>query len=205
MGTWYIIAQIFGVITICFELATYQIKEKTKFFKTSAIGSFFWLCMFICIGLATGMSTQLSVILAAIYSTLRNIIFYWIFQKEDPKHKERGLRILLVMVGISLVAGVFTVLSAPPQIRWLHISGVIAAVLFAVSQYLPGVHSVRLGVLLVAVLIGLTQTPLNILYGDLRWNIMGILIELAKITSVAVFYIRYAAAPKKPQIMMAKP
>jgi hypothetical protein len=205
MNYWYIVAQVFGAITIGFELFTYQIKDKTKFFLVSGIGSVFWLCMFIAIGLATGMSTQLSLILAAVYSILRNFIFFWMFKQNTPEAKERGLRIILVMVSLAIVAGIFTVLSAPPQIRWLHISGIVAAVLFAIGQYMPGVHYVRLSVLLVAVFVGLTQTPLNILYGDLRWNIMGILIELAKVSSVLVFYIRYAAQPKTSQIKFSKP
>lgn len=126
-------------------------------------------------------------------------------KKDTPEAKERGLRIILVFVGFVLLAGVFTVLSAPPQVRWLHILGVFAAVLFAVSQYLPGVHYVRGGVLMVAILVGLTQTPINILDGDFRWNIMGIAIESAKIISVVVFYVRYLSQPKKPQIVLAKP
>lgn len=205
MNTWYIIAQILGIITITFEIITYQMKEKTKFFMVSSLSSFFWLLMFIAIGLATGMSTQLSLILAAVYSTVRNGLFYWMFKKDTPETKERGLRILLFMVALSLCAGVFTVLSAPPQVRWLHLLGVAASVLFAISQYLPGVHYVRGGVVLVAVLIGLTQTPINILEGDFRWNIMGIAIELAKVISVVVFYIRYLSQPKKSQIQFTKP
>jgi len=34
---------------------------------------------------------------------------------------------------------------------------------------------------------------------------MGTLIELAKITSVAVFYIRRSSQPKKPALQFAKP
>jgi len=205
MSTWYIIAQIFGLITITFEIITYQIKDKQKFFLVSTISSFFWLLMFIAIGFATGMNTQLSLILAGVYSTIRNLIFFWMHKKDTPEAKERGLRTILVFVFFVLIAGVFTVLSAPPQVRWLHILGVIAAVLFAVSQYLPGVHYVRGGVLMTAILVGLTQTPINILSGDFRWNIMGLAIESAKIISVLVFYIRYLAKPKEPQIMLAKP
>ena len=205
MNTWYLIAQFFGVITIIFEIITYQIKEKKKFFLVSTISSFFWLLMFIAIGLATSMNTQLSLILAGVYSTIRNGLFYWMNKKDTPKTKELGLRILLSFVALVIVAGVFTILSAPPQIRWLHIAGLVAAVLFAVSQYMPGVHYVRGGVVLVAVLVMLTQTPLNILYGDFRWNIMGVMIESAKILSVVIFYIKYSLEPKKPQINFAKP
>ena len=205
MNNWYIIAQIFGVITITLEIVTYQIKDKKKFFLVSTTSSFFWLLMFISIGLATSMNTQLSLILAGVYSTVRNGLFYWMFKKDTPQTKELGLRILLLFISGVLIVGVFTVLSATPHIRWLHIAGVVAAVIFAVTQYLPGVHYVRGGVVLVAVLVGLTQTPLNILEGDIRWNIMGIAIESAKIISTIIFYIRYAIQPKKPQLQFSKP
>jgi len=204
MNTWYIIAQILGIITICFEFSSYQIKDKTKYFLVTGIGSFFWLTMFIAIGLATGMSTQLSLIVAATYSTFRNLIFYRIFSKNTPESKEAGLNFLLVMIAIALVAGTITVMNAPAEVRWLHILGMVAALGFVVGQYLPGVHYVRISVVIYAFIVLLTQTPMNILYGDFRWNIMGILIESAKILSVVVFYVRYAKEPKKPQLQFAK-
>ena len=64
-NTWFIVAQVLGLITIGFEFASYQIKDKTRYFLITGIGSFFWMTMFIAIGLATGMSTQLSLIVAA--------------------------------------------------------------------------------------------------------------------------------------------
>jgi len=91
------------------------------------------------------------------------------------------------------------------QVRWLHTLGMIAALSFVVGQYLPGVHYVRITVMFYAAVVLLTQTPLNILDGDFRWNIMGILIESAKMISVIVFYVRYASEPKKPQLQFAKP
>jgi len=81
----------------------------------------------------------------------------------------------------------------------------IAALSFVIGQYLPGVHYVRITVSFYAVIVILTQTPLNILYGDFRWNIMGIAIEVAKILSVVVFYVRFSKNPKQPQLQFAKP
>jgi hypothetical protein len=75
LGGWFIAAQILGLITICFEFWSYQIKDKAKYFLVTGIGSFFWMTMFISIGLATGMSTQVSLIVAATYSTFRNLVF----------------------------------------------------------------------------------------------------------------------------------
>ena len=203
--TWYIIAQVFGLITIIFEFMTYQIKDKAKYFLSTGVGSLFWIMMFLSIGFATGMSTQLSLLLAATYSTIRNLVFYRIFSKNTPQSKEAGLIFLLVMIVIALVAGTATVLSAPEQVRWLHILGLFAALGFVIGQYLPGVHYVRITVVFYAAIVLLTQTPLNILEGDFRWNIMGILIEVAKISSVLVFYMRYSSQPKQPQLKFVKP
>ena len=205
MNIWYIIAQILGLITIGFEFTSYQTKDKTRYFLITGIGSLFWMMMFISIGIATGMSTQLSLILAATYSTVRNLMFFRIFSVNTAASKERGLNFLLVMIVIALVAGTVTVLNAPEQVRWLHILGLFAALGFVVGQYLPGVHYVRVSVVIYAVIVLLTQTPLNILEGDFRWNIMGVLIETAKIVSVIVFYARYAHSPKEPQLQFAKP
>jgi len=205
LNTWYIVAQILGLITIGFEFASYQIKDKTKYFLVTGIGSFFWMAMFIAIGLATGMSTQLSLIVASSYSTIRNLVFFRIFSKNTPESKEAGLIFLLVMIGVALVAGTITVINAPEQVRWLHILGLITALAFVIGQYLPGVHYVRITVVFYAIVVLLTQTPLNILYGDFRWNIMGVLIESAKIISVLVFYARFSTQPKKPSLQLAKP
>ena len=52
MNTWYIVAQVLGLITICFEFTSYQITDKRKYFLITGIGSFFWMMMFVAIGLA---------------------------------------------------------------------------------------------------------------------------------------------------------
>ena len=205
MNTWYIIAQVLGLVTICFEFTSYQVKDKANYFLVTGIGSVFWMAMFVAMGLASDMSTQLSLIVAATYSVFRNLIFAGIFRKNTPKSKEAGLIFLLVMIVVALTAGGIAILNAPVQVRWLHSLGLIAALGFVVGQYLPGVHYVRVTVFVYAVVVMLTQTPLNILYGDFRWNIMGILIETAKMISVMVFYMRYASEPKKPQLQFAKP
>lgn len=202
---WFILAQVLGLITIVLEFITYQIKDKPKFFFISGISSFFWLLMFVAIGLATDMSTQLSLIVAAVYSTIRNLVFFRIFSKNTPESKEAGLIFLLVMIAIAVVAGTITVLNAPEQVRWLHILGLFTALTFVIGQYLPGVHYVRIAIIFYAIVVFLTQTPINILYGEFRWNILGMLIEVAKISSVVVFYAKYYTQPKSPQLQFEKP
>ncbi|MCL2522020.1 MAG: YgjV family protein [Erysipelotrichales bacterium] len=205
MNTWFIIAQILGVITLSFEFLSYQIKNKSKYFLTTGISSFFWMTMFVAMGLATGMSTQLSLIVAATYSTIRNLVFWRIFTKNTPKSKEIGINFLLFMIVVALIAGTLAIANSPAQVRWLHIIGLIAALGFVIGQYLPGVHYVRITVVLYALVVIVTQTPVNILEGNFRWNIMGILIEVAKISSVIIFYLRFAKDEKKPQLQFAKP
>jgi hypothetical protein len=205
VNMWFIIAQVLGVITIIFEFTSYQIENKSKYFLVTGIGSFFWVTMFFAIGMATGMSTQISLIVAATYSTIRNLVFWKIFAKNTPQSKEFGINFLLLMVVVALVAGTLAIINAPEQVRWLHTLGLITALAFVIGQYLPGVHYVRIAVVFYAAVVILTQTPLNILEGDFRWNIMGILIEVAKISSVFIFYLRYAKEPNKPQLQFAKP
>ncbi|MCL1924336.1 MAG: YgjV family protein [Defluviitaleaceae bacterium] len=205
LSGWFLVAQILGLITIGFEFASYQIKNKSKYFLVTGVGSFFWLLMFFSMGMATGMDTQLSLIVAAIYSTFRNLVFWQIFKHNTPKSQEAGLIFLLIMIVVALTAGTFTVLNAPADVRWLHILGLITALGFVVGQYLPGVHYVRISVVFYALVVILTQTPLNILYGDFRWNVMGIAIEGAKILSVIAFYIKYSKEPHKPLIQLSKP
>ena len=218
VNTWFLIAQVFGVITICFEFASYQIKEKAKYFLCTGIGSLFWSLMFVSIGMATGIGTQSSLIVAGTYSTVRNLVFWRTFSLNTAKSKEFGLKFLLVMIVIAFVAGGLAVGSQPREVILWHILGMIGAISFVIGQYLPGVHFVRITVTFYAATVLLTQTPLNILEGvdmnfmgvmlyNVRWNFMGIAIEAAKILSVIVFYIRYAKEPKvrKPELVFAKP
>ena len=205
MNTWFLMAQILGIVTITFEFWSYQIKDKVRYFLITGIGSFFWMTMFFSIGMATGMATQASLIVASSYSTIRNLVFHRIFKKNTADSKEKGLIFLLVMIVVALIAGTLTVIGAPAEVRWLHALGMLTSISFVIGQYLPGVHYVRITVVFYAVIVFLTQTPLNILYGDFRWNIMGMMIESSKIISVIVFYFRFAREEKSPQIQLAKP
>ena len=196
MNTWFFIAQALGIITIFFEFTSYQITDKRQYFLRAGIGSFFWMLMFVAMGISTGMSTQLSLVLAAGYSAIRNIVFFFIFKHNTGRSKEIGINFLLSMIVVALLAGTMTVLNAPIEVRWLHIIGLITALIFVVGQYLPGVHYVRISTIFYSLAVIATQTPLNILYGDFRWNIMGIAIEMAKLVSIAVFYVKYSKEPK---------
>jgi len=188
MNTWFIMAQIFGAVTMGFEFACYQIKDKRRYFLITGIASFFWALMFVSMGMATSMDTQLSLVLAGTYSTVRNLVFWRIFKDDSPKAKKAGRIFLVFMMVVGITAGISTVMGVPDQVRWIHALGLFTAMTFVVGQYLPGDHWVRITVIFYAVGVILTQTPLNILEGDFRWNVMGILIEMTKIVSVLIFY-----------------
>ncbi|MCL2255377.1 MAG: YgjV family protein [Firmicutes bacterium] len=193
MSPWFILAQVFGVVTITLEFISYQIKNRRKYFLFAGLSSLFWTGMFVFIGLATGMQTQFTLILAAAYSTIRALVFWWIFKKDTPKRRRAGKIFLAIMIVVALVAGAIGIIQTPAEVRWMHIVGFVFALGFVIGQYLPGRHYVRIAVVFYAAAVLLTQTPLNILYPDpstgLRWNIMGILIEVSKILSVIVFYL----------------
>ena len=212
MNNWFIAAQILGIITICFEFASYQIKDKTKYFLVNGFGSLFWALMFVAIGMATGLHTQVTLIIVALVGTVRNFIFFGTFSVNTAKSREVGLICLIVVMIVGLSSGIYTVLQMPTQVMWLHALGLVAALAFVLGQYMPGVHAVRITVVIYAIMVILTQTPINIgvfadgtVYEGFRWNIMGILIEMAKISSVLVFYLRLSKQEQKPRLSLRQP
>ncbi|MCL2569809.1 MAG: YgjV family protein [Firmicutes bacterium] len=196
MSTWFIIAQIFGIITIGFEFASYQIKDKQKYLLVNGIGSALWAVMFVAIGMATSMSTQVSLIIVAVYSSTRALVFFWIFRKDSKRRRMAGKIFLGFMILVALSAGIYVIVGLPTrEVQILQSVALVFALGFVIGQYMPGKHPVRITVFFYAILLLLTQTPLNILYAEpplnFRWNPMGMLIELAKMSSVLVFYFMF--------------
>ena len=192
MSPWFIVAQVLGAVVICFEFASYQIKDKRRYLLVNGIGSALWAVMFIAMGLATTMSTQLNLAIVGAYSSIRALVFWWIFAKDTPKRRLYARIFLGIMIAIALSAGIFLIVTELPTIETQILQAItlIFALGFVIGQYLPGKHPVRITVFLYAVMLFLNQTPLAILDGEgiERWNIMGMLIEAAKMASVLVFY-----------------
>ena len=180
---WFIIAQILGVITIIFDFISYQIKDQRKYLLFFSIGSLFWTLMFITIG------AQIPVILAALFSFLRGMVFWWIFAKNTRRRKIAGKAFLYVALTIGLVGAIQAVAHATPETRWLQIFMLVTAMLFIIGQYLPSKHYVRVFAVFYAVAVLLLNTPLD------TFNPMGIMIELAKIVSIGVFYAKMVYKP----------
>ena len=174
---WFIISQIFGLITIIFDFAALQIKNQRKYLLVTSIGSFFWMMMFI-----TG-GAQVPIILAAVFSALRGMVFWWIFKKDTPKRKIAGKTFLYVALAIGLVGAIIGIVNAEPSTIYLQVIMLVTALLFVVGQYLPSKHYLRAFGFLYAVSVLLINTPLD------SFNPMGIAIEAAKIISIIIFYI----------------
>jgi len=195
INVWFIIAQILGAITICFEFASYQIKDKRKYLLVNGIGSAFWAMMFLAMGMAIGMDTQINLFIVGVYSSIRALVFWWISAKDTLLRKRIGRAFLGLMIAIALGAGIFMITRLPStQVIILQSIALVFALGFVIGQYMPGKHPVRISVFFYAIMLFLAATPLNNIDGSgiERWNIMGMLIEFAKISSVVVFYSRLA-------------
>ena len=190
-NAWFLLAQVMGLVTICFEFVSYQIKDQRKYLLVTSVGNVFWALMFVFMGLAGIMGEVTIMIIAAGFGTLRGMIFWWIFAKNSKRRKIAGRAVLYfslaVMMPFTIIA--ITRLSLPQQII-IQSLGLVTGLLFIVGQYLPSKHYLRVFVFMYATVVLIGSTPLN-LTGAERWNPMGIVIESAKIMSVLVFYIRF--------------
>jgi len=199
ISTWYILAQLMGVITICFEFASYQIQNQRKYLLVTSIGNVFWALMFVFLGLHVNMQSVLIMIIAALFGTFRGLIWYWIFAKNTEKRRIAGRVVLYVSLAIVLVSTSRVIYNLPlPQQQIIQTLGLLGGMLFIIGQYLPSKHYLRAFVTFYAIMVLIGQTPLNLIDGDkTSWNVMGILIETAKIVSVIVFYCRMMLAKKE--------
>jgi hypothetical protein len=192
---WFILAQVMGVITICFEFASYQIKDQRKYLLTTSVGNIFWMLMFLFLGFHTEIRLTQAMIFAASFGVLRGLIFWWVFGKKSKARKIIGRVTLYVSLAIAMPFTILTIITLPyPSQVILQSIGLITAMLFIIGQYLPSKHYLRVFVFMYAVMVLLGNTPLNLIDEDgvRTWNYMGMVIEFAKIASVAVFYILYS-------------
>jgi len=202
--TWFILAQVMGLVTICIEFVSYQIKNQRKYLLVTSIANIFWAMMFLFMGFHTAMSSVFIMIVAALFGTLRGMIFWWIFAKNTRKRKIIGrvalYASLLVMLPFTIMAIVKLPLTTQIIIQTL---GLATGLLFIVGQYLPSKHYLRLFTFMYATMVLIGSTPLNLIdeAGNGYWNYSGILIELSKIVSIIVFYtlliwVKRAAIPE---------
>jgi hypothetical protein len=178
----FVVAQVFGVITLVFNFVAFQIKNQRKYLLTTSIGSTFWTLMYVFVG------AQLPILIAASFSALRGLVFWWIFAKDSPARKKAGKIFLYVALAGALLGSVIGIVVAggeliKPETLALQIVMLGTALLFIVGQYLPSKHYLRIFALFYATTVLLTNTPLD------TFNPMGILIEAANIISIFVFYV----------------
>jgi len=200
ISLWYILAQVMGVITICFEFASYQIHDQRKYLLVTSISNIFWALMFFFIGLDTTIACVQVMIIAALFGTVRGLIWYWVFGENTRGRQIIGRVVLYASLAIVLPVTVLSIIKLPyTQQIIIQSIGLLGGMLFIVGQYLPSKHYLRAFVTFYAIMVLIGQTPLNLIdeNGVGHWNIMGILIEAAKIISVIVFYSRLLLARKE--------
>ena len=128
---------------------------------------------------------------SAAFGVIRSLIFWWIFAENTKKRIIAGKVALYIFLAISLVVGIMainTAMKTDVVAGYIQLFSMVCAVLFVIGQYLPGNHFVRIFQVLYSIAMFLIATPLNILEGDFRWNIMGMVIESFKIISIIFFY-----------------
>ena len=200
---WYVLAQIMGVVTIGFEFWSYQIPNQRKYLLVTSIGNIFWALMFLFLGLHVNIKSILIMIIAALFGTLRGLIWWWIFEKETKRRRIAGRIVLYASLAIVLFSTSRAIINLDyTQQVIIQSLGLLGGMLFIVGQYLPSKHYLRVFVTFYAIMVLIGQTPLNLIddAGETSWNVMGILIEAAKITSVIVFYFRIMLAKKEERV-----
>ena len=207
ISLWYILAQLMGVVTICFEFWSYQIHNQRKYLLVTSIGNIFWALMFVFIGLHVNFKSIQIMIIAALFGTFRGLIWWWIFGKDTKERRIAGRIVLYASLVIVLFSTTRAIFATDDYGNFVLINrqiivqcfGLIGGMLFIVGQYLPSKHYLRVFVTFYALMVLLGQTPINLIddNGETSWNIMGILIETAKIVSVIVFYGRLLMLSKE--------
>jgi len=193
---WFLLAQLMGIITICFEFASYQIKNQRKYLLVTSIGNIFWMLMFVFIGLQLEFNNVLPLIFAAGLGVMRGFIFWWAFGKNTKRRKLIGRITLYASIAIALP---FTIIAITRMEfvtqQVLNSFGLVAALLFIIGQYLPSKHYLRAFTFLYAAFVFLGSTPIILRstneHGVIvhEWNYIGMAIELTKIISIIIFYI----------------
>ena len=204
---WFYLAQLMGVITICFEFASYQIKNQRKYLLVTSIANIFWMFMFIFMGFYTSMGVARVMILAAAFGVARGMVFWWIFAKNTKKRKIMGRVALYISLAIMMPFAIMAIVELPLERQIIIQSiGLFTGILFIVGQYLPSKHYLRLFAFMYASMVLIGNTPLVLIdnAGTGYWNPMGIMIESAKIASVLVFYVRYIITRKVNEIYQLK-
>ena len=176
----FILGQAFGVLTLIFNFWAYQQEDQRKYFLRFAIGSGFWLAMFLTMG------AQVPVLLVAIFSTIRGFTFWWTLGADSPWRRMVARRAVYASMAIALVASVIAIPDARPETQPLQLFLMVSVLAFAVGQYMPGVYFVRFAALAYAAAVILLNTPLD------TFNPIGIIIEVNNILAVAVFFWGYS-------------
>jgi len=178
--TRFIIAQVFGLLTLAFNFWSYQAQDQRAYLGRFATGSLFWLAMFITMG------AQLPIMLVATASTVRGFLFYWALGQDSPFRRMFARRMMYTTLALSFIGAIAIIPQTRPEAIPFQIMLAITGVLFIVGQYMPGIYLVRIFAVFYAIAVLLLNTPLD------TFNPIGIIIEVNNLLAVAVFFIGYA-------------
>jgi hypothetical protein len=181
----FILAQVLGLGTLIFNFWSYQTTDQRKYFKRFTIGSGFWFLMFLAIG------AQLPVMLVSSVSVIRGIVFYWALSEDTPFRRMVARRTMYTTLIVAVVAAVPTIMTVAPATIPIQVFLLIGVFAFVIGQYMPGVYLVRIGAVVYALSLILSNSPLD------TFNPMGIIIELNNLLAVAVFFVGFYKANKE--------
>jgi hypothetical protein len=173
----FVLAQVFGLLTLVFNFWSYQMEDQRKYFLRFAVGSGFWLAMYLTMG------AQVPVLLVATFSTLRGFMFWWALGADSPWRRMIARRTMYTSLAIAAVASVIAIPDARPETQPFQVFLLVGVVLFVVGQYMPGVYFVRISATVYALAVLLLNTPLD------TFNPIGIIIELNNLVAIAVFFV----------------
>ena len=169
----YIVSQIFGILTLASFFTAMQIKNKTNHLIFMASGSIFGSAMYFFLGMQ---------FLSSIWfiGFFRSLSFAWVNSNREKIPKNISLIVLMFFVSVLIIT---TAITFQSWIDWAIITVSLGNV---VTAWMKGyIHLMRFFIILKAIFVIIVNINNNAV------NIMGIIIELNYLIGIIIFYIRY--------------
>ena len=182
---WFTIAQVFGLITICIDFWAYQDKRPKNYLLKTSLASIAWFFCFLFMALATGWSTSISLLVISSISVIRGLGIYCFYERKKVK-----TAFFCTVMCIALAGWIVSFVLVPPEVLWLHLVLFVTGTLYSCSQMTKCTIFLRIAAFIYAAFVMVSMTPLNLLYGDFRWNITGIIIAAFECIAIIFFITR---------------
>ena len=179
LGRW-IASQIVGLISLIIVFIAFQSKTKKK------------TLFFMCIGSACGVigfALLGNYVMAGIFISVlaRNLVFLWLEIRyiKTGKELKKSLSLPLLVIFIAMtVVGMWI----PFDGWWFDWLLLAASILSLIGKWMKGPHWIKLSVV---------PWAMFGMYNSFVFrNLMGILIELVVLTSIAMFYVKWLRSKK---------